>query len=342
MKICMISLRRIKRMIASPFILSLIMLNVCTVSCSDDEPLDKDPDQGQTLPVHHNERLVGSWSLVKPLGNGAGCRSVINLNEDGTGSDDSQSLKWSTTDGKLEIVFADGSKLRTAYQYYGAVLALADYAEYEMKLPFVGAWTAANAGKSFSGTDFFYHFDRNGDGGVFTFGADGLWQYQEGKWDRSKEGMDWMKGRFGDNEHLSYQATDGGLTLEGKGEFVQTPPYYGVWKSVSSSAGVIQTDDYAFSTVEIYKYQEKTYFYCTYWDLGNLDGKYHQQNYQTFPKVVFSKQQQMIILLPEETEDATTLYFRFYYSKDAKKVFMDLSKNIDFKEYVRYEYQTQK
>ena len=211
-----------------------------------------------------------------------------------------------------------------------------------MDLPFVGSWTAVNAGKAFSGTDFFYHFDRNGDGGVFTFGADGLWKYQEGKWSRSKEGMDWMKGRFSDNEHLSYQVTEGKLTLEGKGDYVQTPPYYGVWNSVSSSAGAIQPDNYDFSTVEIYEYQERTYFYCKFWDQGNLNGKYYQQNYQTFPKVVFSNQQQMIILLSEGTEDATTLYFRFYYSKDVKKVFMDLSKNIDFKEYVRYEYQKKK
>ena len=154
--------------------------------------------------------------------------------------------------------------------------------------------------------------------------------------------MDWMKGIFSDNEHLSYQVTDGSLTLEGKGDYVQTPPYYGIWKSVSSSAGAIQPNDYAFSIVEIYKYQEKTYFYCKFWDQSNLNGKYYQQNYQTFPKIVFNNQQQMIILLLEGSGDATTLYFRFYYSKDAKKVFMDLSKKIDFKEYVRYEYQTHK
>ena len=333
---------KMNKIINTVIICGMMLLAMNSAGCSNDGPLNPDSDSNQGQVEHHSPRLVGSWRFVTSLGDGSDCKTVLNLNEDGTGSDDSQSLKWSTTDGKLQIVFADGSKLRTAYQYYGAVLALADYAEYEMKLPFVGAWTAANAGKSFSGTDFFYHFDRNGDGGVFTFGSDGLWQYQEGKWSRSKEGMDWMKGRFSDNEHLSYQATDGRLTLEGKGEFVQTLPYYGVWKSVSSSAGAIQPDDYAFSTFEIYKYQEKTYFYCTYWDQGNLDGKYHQQNFQTFPKVVFSKQQQMIILLPEGTEDATTLYFRFYYSKDAKKVFMDLSKKNDFKEYVRYEYQSQK
>ena len=99
---------------------------------------------------------------------------MTNLSEDGTGSDNSASLKWSTTDDKLEIVFADGPNLRTAYQTYGAVLRLEDYAEYEMELPFVGSWTAANAGKAFGSTDFFYQFDRNGEGGGFTFGTDGL------------------------------------------------------------------------------------------------------------------------------------------------------------------------
>ena len=325
-------------------IYGMIMLAICSVRCSEEEPIDSgsDSNQEQVLPEQHDESLVGNWLFVKSLGDGTGYKTVLNLKEDGTGSDDVTNLKWLTTDNKLEIVFADGSKLRTAYQNYGAVLDLVDYAEYEMELPFLGSWTAENAGKAFSGTDFFYQFDRNGEGGVFTFGADGLWKYQEGKWNRSKEGMDWMKGRNSNNEHLSYQVTDGRLTLEGKGEFVQTPPYYGVWKSVSSSVGAIQSDDYAFSTIEICEYQEKTYFYCKFWDQSNLDGKYYKQSYQTFPKVVFSKQQQMIILPSDGTEDATTLYFRFYYAKDAKKVFMDLSKKFDFKEYVRYEYETQK
>ena len=333
-----------KRGVFNAIAYGLMMLAVCSAGCKNDDPSNSgsDSDHGQLLPLQHDERLAGIWKFAKSLSNNTDYISEFHLKEDGTGSYNSSSLKWSTTNNKLEIVFADGSKLLTGYQTYGAVLVLVDYAEYEMELPFVGLWTAVNAGKTFSGTDFFYHFDRNGDGGVFTFESDGLWKYQEGKWSRSKEGMTWTKGRFSENEHLSYQATDGGLTLEGKGEFVQTPPYYGVWRSVSSSAGAIQPDDYAFSTVEIYKYQEKTYFYCTYWDQGNLDGKYHQQNFQTFPTVVFSKQQQIIILLPEGTEDATTLYFRFYYSKEAKKVFMDLSKKNDFKEYVRYEYQSQK
>lgn len=330
-----------KKHVFNAIMYGMIMLAMCSVGCSDDEPSGSGPDSNQEQVEHHNPRLVGNWRFVKPLGDGTGYKTVIKLNEDGTGSDNSASLTWTTNDDKLEIVFADGSRLCTAYQTYGAVLALVDYAEYEMELPFVGAWTAADAGRSFSGTDFFYHFDRNGNGGVFTFGTDGLWKYQESEWSRSKIGIDWTK-KGKDKEHLSYQVSDGRLTIEGKGEFVQTPPYYGVWKSVSSSAGAIQPDDYAFSTVEIYRHQEKTYFYCDFWDYSDLNGKYYKQNYQTFPEVVFSKQQQMIILLPEGTEDATILYFRFYYSTEAKKVFMDLSKNNVFKEYVRYEHQTQK
>ena len=334
---------KINKCVNNIIIYGMIMLAMCSVGCSDDEPLNPDsvPGQGQVLPQQHDERLVGSWRFVESLGDGSGYKTVFNLSEDGTGSDNSSSLKWSTTNDKLEIIFADGSKLHTAYQTYGAVLRLEDYAEYEMELPFLGSWTAAHAGKSFSGTDFFYNFNRNGEGGVFTFGTDGLWKYQDSKWRKSKEGIDWKKGK--DKEYLSYQVAEGRLTLEGKGDYVQTPPYYGIWKSVSSSTGAIQPDDYAFSTVDIYMYDEKTYFYCTYWDQSNLDGKYYKQNYQAFPEVVFSKRQQMIILHPEGgAGDGITIYFRFYYSKEAKKVFMDLSKNLDFKEYVRYGYQTQK
>ena len=320
----------------------MILLAMCSVSCSDNDPSDTDPDsdKGQLLPQHSDPRLVGSWKMVKSLGEHTGQKSVLELKEDGTGSDHSGNLKWFIANNKLQIVFADGSILLTAYRIEGAVLTLEEYAEYEMELPFVGSWTAANAGKAFSGSDLFYQFDKDGEGGVFTFGSDGIWKYQEGKWSRTQEGIDWMKGK--EKELLSYQVSDGTLTLDGKGEYVQTPPYYGVWKSVTSSAGAIQPDDYAFSTVEIYKYLEKTYFCCEYWEQSNLNGKYYQTNYQTFPTVVFSKQQQMLILIPEGLEEGTAVYFRFYRSKELSKVYLDLSKNIDFKEYVRYEYQTQK
>ena len=333
---------KMNKMIHNAIMYGMIMLATCLVGCSDDDPSDlgHDSDKGQLLPQHSDPRLVGSWKFVKSLGDGSGYKTVLHLNEDGTGSDHSGNLKWFIANNKLQIVFADGSILRTAYRIEGAVLTVEDYAEYEMELPFLGSWTAANAGKSFTGTDFFYHFDRDGEGGVFTFGSDGIWKYQERKWSRTQEGIEWMKGK--NKEHLSYQVSENTLTIEGKGAFVQTPPYYGVWKSVSSSSGAIEPDDHAFSTVEIYKYQEKTYFYCQFWDKSNLDGTYHKSNYQAFTKVVFSKQQQMIILLPEGLEEGTAVYFRFYQSKESSKVFMDLSKNVEFKEYVRYEYQKQK
>ena len=330
------------KIINNAIVYGMLMLSMCTVSCSDNDSSDPDhdSDKGELLPAHSDERLVGSWKFVKSLGDNTAPKPLINLEEDGTGSDNSGNLKWFIANNKLQIVFADGSILMTAYRIDGAVLTIEDYAEYEMELPFLGSWTAANAGKSFTGTDFFYQFDRDGEGGVFTFGTDGLWKYQERKWSRTQEGIEWMKGK--DKEHLSYQVSENTLTIEGKGEFVQTPPYYGVWKSVSSSAGAIQPDDYAFSTVEIYKYLEKTYFCCEYWEQSNLNGKYYKMNYQTFPTVVFSKQQQMLILIPEGLEEGTAVYFRFYQSKESSKVFMDLSKNLDFKKYVRYEYQKQK
>ena len=87
------------KIVNNAIIYGMIMLAMCFVSCSDDDPLDS--EQEQVLPEQHDEWLVGSWRFVKSLGDGTGYKVELDLKEDGTGSDGSASLKWLTTDNKL-------------------------------------------------------------------------------------------------------------------------------------------------------------------------------------------------------------------------------------------------
>ena len=47
-----------------------------------------------------------------------------------------------------------------------------------------------------------------------------------------------------------------------------------------------------------------------------------------------------LLINPADGSDPLFLYFRFYYSKDSEKVYLELSKDNSFTEYTRYEFVT--
>lgn len=47
-----------------------------------------------------------------------------------------------------------------------------------------------------------------------------------------------------------------------------------------------------------------------------------------------------LLIKPADGNDPLFLYFRFYYSKDSGKVYLELSKDNSFTEYTRYEFVT--
>lgn len=322
-------------------VLAACLLGVAACN-RDDAASDGRPDGGEEPEkIEYDWQLVGDWRLNGPSGFQQGSvASTLSLKADGSGSSDAGSLQWHTSGNKLTISFADGCQLNSPYAAYSAMLCIPGYADYVMDVPLVGNWYAADAGKEFSGTDFLYWIKWNGDVGAFDFGPDGYWRYEALKWNRTREGGIQFN-RQNKVQELVYEVADGILSIEGKGKYVAASPYIGLWKAVDSSEGLIQPQDPAFSTVEIQRNSDKLSFVCKYQSKSNLDGKYYSSIYQTVMEVAFNSQQQLFILLPNGSGDASIVYFRFYNLAEHKKVYLELSRSADFANYVRYEYQTQ-
>lgn len=328
-------------------IVRLLMLCLCIAvfaGCgNDDIPDGQDPDK--PIEKEYDWKLVGDWALERFADSQQENQAwKLSLKANGTGTSEDGELKWHTADGKLVISFADGTKLDASYGTRGALLSIKDYADYAMEIPVVGNWYASEAGKEFAGTDFLYRIYQDGNMNIFSFGSDGFLKYEELQWERSQEGIRLI--RQDKAQDWAYQVTDDGtLSVEGNVvKYVHTPlSYEGVWKSVASSEGSIRPEDVSFSTVEIRNAFGKPYFICRYMSQSNLNYQYYSATFQAvISETLFNKQQQQFLLKPADGAlDACWLDFRFYLSKEEKKVYLDLSTEKTFKEYVRYEYQEQ-
>lgn len=320
--------------------LKLSLLCVCILgmtSCSDNDL----PKNQQTTPIEQDWRLVGEWKLDHTYNSQSNApATVISLNADGSGSSSVGDLTWYTSNDKLVVTFAEGTEINTSYTTYGALLSIDDYAVYTADIPIVGTWYAPEASKEFTGTDMIYSISSNGNAVICSFSSDGCSKYEKAEWSRTQDGI--CLTQQGKEQNWEYSVNDGTLSIKGKGEYVNTPTYEGLWKAVDSSEGVIQPEDTLFSTVKILKNADNIFFICHYQYLSESNQQYYPWTYQTIIKPVFNVQQQLFILLPNGSHnDSKTLEFRFYYSKENKKVYLDLSTDINFNRYIRYEYQDQ-
>lgn len=310
---------------------------------NDDDAGGQDP--GEVIEMEYDWKLVGDWELERFADSQQENQAwKLSLKADGTGTSDDGGLKWHTTDGRLAISFADGTELDAVYATRGSLLSIKDYADYAMELPVVGNWHATEAGKAFAGTDFLYRIYPDGVMNIFSFGSDGFLRCEELQWERSQEGIRLI--RQNKAQDWAYQVTDDGtLSVEGNSaKYVHTPlPYEGSWKSVASSEGTIHPEDTSFSTVKILNTFGKPHFICKYLSQSNLNYQYYPATFEAvIRETLFSKQQQQFLLKPVDGAlDACWMDFRFYFSKEEKKVYLDLSMERTFKEYVRYEYQEQ-
>lgn len=307
------------------------------IGCSDDNPLNDTGSQEQVGPAEHAWLLVGDWTFVQSFNSQSPHQAKnISLKADGSGSADGGTLKWHTKENEVIITFADGSKLNTIYHIHGALLSLNQYAEYVMDIPIVGTWYASEPGNKFMGNHLIYWIKQNGEAFTCSFGTDGLNKYDNLKWNRTQKGIQLQQQNK--VEDMAFKVDAGKLSIEGKGDYVNIPPYKGLWEAIASSKGNISSQDISYSTVEIRDAFEKLYFICKY-KSRSMDGKYYPSTYQAIVKPAFSYQQQLFILYPVDgSGDAMSIHFRFYYAKETQKVYLDLSTENNFTNYVRYEY----
>lgn len=89
--------------------------------------------------------------------------------------------------------------------------------------------------------------------------------------------------------------------------------------------------DENFSTIELYQRTDNDYF--VYYEKDNKYASFQGPMSILLPN-------RALLINPADGSDPLFLYFRFYYSKDSEKVYLELSKDNSFTEYTRYEFVT--
>lgn len=297
--------------------------------CSENSTTSNDPDGGETGEVTKNYdwRLEGKWKYASDGENDFPWTFVFE--KDGKGTYDGGKLTWYCYNNHLYVDFDNGKSIKDCnYILYGATLQLDNPSlSYILDSPYTGSWLAAGAHDHFTGSVFYYTFTPDGNAECFTFNASGIWESQKYSWFRIKDGIQLQSGAT--TKNIICQADKERLSVDGEGEFDHTSPFYGQWKSVCSQNGAIHEGDEEFSTIELYPRDDRDYF--IYYE---KDSKYAR--YQGSMMILLYNRALYVKSSVDGNE--TFLYFRFYYSKDTEKVYLELSRGKTFAEYTRYEF----
>lgn len=274
-------------------------------------------------------QLEGKWEYASNNGNDFS-RTLV-FEKDGKGSYDDGTLEWYCSNNHLYIDFDNGKSIKDCdYLFYGATLQLkSPQLSYILDCPFIGSWLATNAHNHFTGSTFYYTFAADGNAECFTFNTSGIWESQKYSWLRTQDGIQLLSNMA--TKNLICEADAEKLTIQGDGEFSHTSPFYGKWKSVYSQDGIIDEKDENFSTIELYQRTDDDYF--VYYEKDNKYASFQGPMSILLPN-------RALLINPADGSDPLFLYFRFYYSKDSEKVYLELSKDNSFTEYTRYEFVT--
>lgn len=303
----------------------------CLPSCNDNETPANTPDGEEVEEVikSYDWQLEGKWEYA--LNNGNDFSRTLVFEKDGKGSYDDGTLEWYCSNNHLYIDFDNGKSIKDCdYLFYGATLQLKNpQLSYILDCPFIGSWLATDAHNHFTGSTFYYTFAADGNAECFTFNTSGIWESQKYSWLRTQDGIQLLSNMA--NKNLICEADAEKLTIQGDGDFSHTSPFYGKWKSVYSQDGIIDEKDENFSTIELYQRTDDDYF--VYYEKDNKYASFQGPMSILLPN-------RALLINPADGSDPLFLYFRFYYSKDSEKVYLELSKDNSFTEYTRYEFVT--
>lgn len=307
----------------------LLILAGCTsmfTACSSDSDNNEELEQQ----LRENDwMLEGIWQLNN--GGTETSATEIMFRTDGSGLYGGMPMKWYTYANELFMSMYDGSSIKTSYSITGATLHISSLGVYVTQLPVTGTWYAADAMSVFKGGTFCYHFDENGDGIKYTFDYMGLTAKTYFKWNRSHNGISIIYRYATEDKVCTTSGTD--MYIEGEGSFTSALPFYGSWKAVDSYEGLITEDDDNYSTLNMEKNGDGSYFTC----------RHHDSTFQGTMKIATSHQQvyndQHLLIIKDVTGsgDAFTLAYRFFYYPDHNKVYLDLGSDYKFNDFVRYE-----
>lgn len=306
----------------------IALFGSCTLGSSHDE-MEEDAETG------NDWMLEGRW-MLKDMVYEKSANEII-FRADGSGMIDGSLMKWQTFRNEIFISVSDGRSIKTSYTISGATLNISGLGIYVTDLPLTNTWYACDATDVFRGSTFCYYIDEDGEGIRYTFDYMGLAAKTNFKWNRTRSGISIIYRYATEDKECKISGTE--MNIEGEGKFTSVLPFYGRWRAVDSSAGLVNEGDDNYSTIEISRKNDKSYFTCTYKNVtpgGHKDISFTGNlQFATTHQHIFEDQQ--LFIISSDVRDTFTLAYRFFYYPAHDKVYLDLDRNNKFKDFVRYE-----
>lgn len=295
-------------------------------SCSSD------PSEGQDMDVEHNSLLVGEWNASKASDNQA-LVDKLELYADGTGkyssTDRKGILKWSTSGSKFRMEFDTKVINESEFSINGATLTTSDGQAYVLNLPLLGQWYISSADGTYTSDTFSCSFYNSGSGDYTYFNSAGLSVNENFSWERLESGLIKLHLKSGFKE-ISYTATDNTLIIPTLGDFTKQNNFDlpGDWYSVYSEAGNIEKGESQYNTFDFRNSSAWGYVgSCTYMK----DGRQRVLNF------AWKQMSGSYIHLSSSADDVDVLLdYRYRYNKTTKRIFMEISRENDFGQYIGY------
>lgn len=295
-------------------------------SCSSDSSEEQDAD------VEHNSLLVGEWNASKASDNHA-LADKLELYADGSGkysnTDRNGTLKWNTSGLKLRLELDNKIVSESDFSITGATLTTSDGQSYVLNLPLVGQWYISSSDGTYTGEAFACFFSNSGNGNYTYFNSGGLSVNETFSWERLESGSIKLRLESGDKE-ISYTATDNSLMIPTLGDFTKQNNFDlpGDWYSVYSEAGNIEKGEARYNTFDFRNSSAWDHIgSCTYLK----DGRQWVQNF------VWRQMSGSYIHIYWTDDDMDVLlHYRYRYNKTTKRIFMEISRENDFGQYIGY------
>lgn len=295
-------------------------------SCSSDSSEEQDTD------IEHNSLLIGEWTASKVSDNHA-LADKLELYADGTGkyssTDRNGTLKWSTSGSKLRMEFDTKIVNESDFSIKGATLTTSDGQSYVLNLPLLGQWYISSSDGTYNGDALSCSFYNSGSGDYTYFNSAGLSVNETFSWERLESGSIKLHLKSGDKE-ISYTATDNALLIPSLGDFTKQNNFDlpGDWYSVYSEVGSIEKNDPRYNTFDFRN--------SNAW--GRIGAcTYMQDDRQKVLNFAWKQMSGSYIHLNSSADDVDVLLdYRYRYNKTTKRIFMEISRENDFGQYIGY------
>lgn len=312
-------------------LLSLMVLFIAIACTSDDDPKEQ-PDPFENL--EHDYLLVGHWA-ISPESKEEAMADELQLFADGTGkytvTDKNGTLKWGTSQHTLKIELDNGTLNENEYTIEGVTLKVGSKETYTLDFPILGEWYVNNPNGERPVNSFAYYFRSDGTGFYQYFNKQGILVYLwQAKWQRLENGSIMFQADNQERE-LSYRISGSVLTISDEGDFVRQNKWGlpGTWRSEYTETGKLENGGYRYGYIRMNMSDYDNHFSCSYYDEAgynrNLECSWKKSSEFYLP--LFSK---------EEDWQEFMLFYRHKYNSTSQQIYLEISKDEDFKQYVGY------